>query len=148
MDSALCDCKEAEQTVHHILQDCPVWRKQIHQLWPQDEPTTNKLFGTAEDLLRTTQFLETCGLRVEARLIDRRRRRKIHIYTLACMHAYMPASIHLRRPPRERKVQSSNPASKSNHTSDLKNGTPVATLLDVWHYRVSAGTGRPGVSIL
>ena len=61
MDSALCDCKEAEQTVHHILQDCPVWRKQRHQLWPQDEPTTNKLWGTAEDLRRTTQFLATCG---------------------------------------------------------------------------------------
>ena len=36
MDSALCDCKEAEQTVHHILQDCPVWRKQRHQLWQQN----------------------------------------------------------------------------------------------------------------
>ena len=34
MDSALCDCKEAKQTVHHILQDCPIWRKQRHQLWP------------------------------------------------------------------------------------------------------------------
>ena len=32
--------------------------------------------------------------------------------------------------------------------SDLKNGTPVATLPGAWHYRVSAGTGRPGVSIL
>ena len=64
MDSALCDCKEAEQTVHHILQDCPIWRKQRHQLWPQDESTTNKLWGTAEDLRRTTQFLTTCGLRV------------------------------------------------------------------------------------
>ena len=64
MDSALCDCKEAEQTVHHILQDCPIWRKQRHQLWPQGEPTTNKLWGTAEDLRRTTQFMTTCGLRV------------------------------------------------------------------------------------
>ena len=64
MDSALCDCKEAEQTVHRILQDCPIWRKQRHQLWPQDEPTTNKLWRTAEDLGRTTQFLATCGLRV------------------------------------------------------------------------------------
>ena len=76
MDSALCDCKEAEQTVHRILQDCPIWRKQRHQLWPQDESTTNKLWGTAEDLRRTTQFLATCGLRVSARLIDRRRRRR------------------------------------------------------------------------
>ena len=33
-------------------------------------------------------------------------------------------------------------------TSDLKIGTPVATLPDAWHYRVNAGTRRPGVSIL
>ena len=41
-----------------------IWWKQRHQLWPQDESTTNKLWGTAEDLRRTTQFLATCGLRV------------------------------------------------------------------------------------
>ena len=35
-----------------------------------------------------------------------------------------------------------------HHTSDLKIGTPVATLPDAWRYRVSAGTGWPGVSIL
>ena len=38
--------------------------------------------------------------------------------------------------------------SGSSHTSDLKIGTPVATLPGAWRYRVSAGTGRPGVSIL
>ena len=38
--------------------------------------------------------------------------------------------------------------SVSSHTSDFKIGTPVATLPRAWHYRVSAGTGRPGVSIL
>ena len=36
----------------------------------------------------------------------------------------------------------------SSHTSDLKNGTPVATLPGAWRYRVGVGTGRPGVSIL
>ena len=35
-----------------------------------------------------------------------------------------------------------------SHTSDSKTGTPVATLPGARHYRVSAGTGRPGVSIL
>ena len=30
-------------------------------------------------------------------------------------------------------------------TSDLKIGTPVATLPGAWCYRVSTGTGRPGV---
>ena len=38
--------------------------------------------------------------------------------------------------------------SGSSHTSDLKTGTPVATLPGAWRYRVSAGIGRPGVSIL
>ena len=36
----------------------------------------------------------------------------------------------------------------SSHTSDLKIGTPVATLPGAWRYRVSTGTGRAGVSIL
>ena len=38
--------------------------------------------------------------------------------------------------------------SGSSHTGDLKIGTLVATLSGAWRYRVSAGTGRPGVSIL
>ena len=38
--------------------------------------------------------------------------------------------------------------SGSSHTSDLKLGTPVATLPDAWCYRVSAGTSSPGVSVL
>ena len=59
----------------------------------------------------------------------------------------------VRCPPRERKVPGSNPAcagifSGSSHTNDLKIGTPVATLPGAWRCRVSAGTGRPGVSIL
>ena len=38
--------------------------------------------------------------------------------------------------------------SGSSHTSDLYIGTPVATLPGAWHYRVGAGTGQPGASIL
>ena len=52
----------------------------------------------------------------------------------------------VRRPPRERKIPGLNPAcagifSGSSHTSDLKIGTPVATLPGAWRCRVSAGTG-------
>ena len=36
----------------------------------------------------------------------------------------------------------------SSHTIDLNIGTIVATLPGAWHSRFSAGTGRPGVSIL
>ena len=35
--------------------------------------------------------------------------------------------------------------SRSSHTSDLKIGTPEATWLGTWRYRVSAGTGWPGI---
>ena len=35
-----------------------------------------------------------------------------------------------------------------SHTSDFKTGTPVATLPGIWCYRVSTGTGQPGVSVL
>ena len=63
------------------------------------------------------------------------------------------AGLVVRRPPRERKIPGSNPAcagifSGSSHTSDSNIGTPVATLPGAWCYRVSAGNGRPGVSIL
>ena len=64
-----------------------------------------------------------------------------------------PYSLVVRRPPWERKIPGSNPAcagifSGWSHTSDLKIGTPVATLPGAWCDRVSTGTGRPGVSIL
>ena len=38
--------------------------------------------------------------------------------------------------------------SELSHTSDLKIATPVATLPGAWRYKVSAGTGCTGVSIL
>ena len=66
---------------------------------------------------------------------------------------YRLVGLVVRRPPRERKIPGSNPAcdgifSGLSHTSDSKIGTPVATLPGAWRYRVSAGTGWPGVSIL
>ena len=63
------------------------------------------------------------------------------------------AGLVVRRPPRKRKTAGSHPTgtgifSGLSHTSDLEIGTPVATLPGAWRYRVSTGTGRPGVSIL
>ena len=70
----------------------------------------------------------------------------------ALPRGYCLFGLVVRRPPRERKIPGSNPAcarilSGSSHTSDSKIGTPVATLPGAWRYRVSAGTGRPSVSI-
>ena len=73
-----------------------------------------------------------------------------HTHTHTHTHRFVGLVV---RRPRERKVPSSNPAcagifSGSSHTSVLNIGTPVATLPGAWRYRVSTGTGRPGVSIL
>ena len=38
--------------------------------------------------------------------------------------------------------------SGSSHTSDFKTGAPIAALPGTWRYRVSAGTGLPGVNII
>ena len=67
--------------------------------------------------------------------------------------AYRLLGLVVRRLPWERMVLGSNPTCAgifpgSSHTSDLNIGTPVATLPGAWRYRVSAGTGRPNVSIL
>ena len=69
-----------------------------------------------------------------------------------CSENFRGRLVASRRPPRERKIPGSNPVCDgifpgSSHTSDLKIGTPVATLPGVWCYRVSAGTGWPGFSI-
>ena len=78
--------------------------------------------------------------------------------TLACERGRLRNKLNKQKsalpvPPRERKIPGSNPAcagifSGSSHTSDFKIGTQVATLPGAWRYRVSTGTGRPGVSIL
>ena len=78
---------------------------------------------------------------------------KIRLRYTVCMLLTASLAECLKRPPRERKVPGSNPAcagifSGSSHTSDLNIGNPVAALPGAWRYRVSTGTGRPGVSIL
>ena len=47
--SALCDCG-SEQTVQHILQDCPLLDTQRKQCWAQGVHTSTKLWGTMGDL--------------------------------------------------------------------------------------------------
>ena len=78
-----------------------------------------------------------------------------NVYYHTCFYCRFDRLVGLvvRRPPRERKTPGSNPTCAGNfsglsHTIDLKIGTPVSTLPGAWRYKVSTGTGRPGVSIL
>ena len=68
---------------------------------------------------------------------------------------FLVLALYVSRPPRwpsgkASALRAEDPGifSGSSHTSDLNIGTPVATLPSAWRYRVSAGTGQPGVSIL
>ena len=99
-----------------------------------------------------------CGFCVSC-IFSSKEDKQCHVRVLHSSSAPYPIPLHrlvglvVRRPPREGKVTGSNPAcagifSGSSHTSDLNIGTPVATLPGPWHYRVSDGTGRLGVSIL
>ena len=72
---------------------------------------------------------------------------------LQMLVCFLSSSSCLPVAPTQRKIPGSNPAgggifSGPSHTSDSKIGIPVATLPGAWCYRVSAGTGQPGVSIL
>ena len=65
---------------------------------------------------------------------------------------YIAEIHHSGRNPRINFVRISRPPrddfSVLSDASDLQIGTPVATLPGAWRYRVSAGSGRPGASIL
>ena len=72
---------------------------------------------------------------------------------MCCFMLTTSLPLWLRCPPRERMIPDSNLTCAgifpgSSHTSDLKIGNPGATPPVAWRYRVSAGTGWPGVSIL
>ena len=106
-------------------------------------------WGTTVDF--TTSFLHSSRFSAFRSMIFHSR--PVHSLMLSSHRFHRLVGLVVRRPPRERKVPGSNPAcggicSGSSHTSDFKIGTPVATLPGAWRYRVSTGTGRPGVSIL
>ena len=61
-ESAGCECGEGDQTPEHILQDCPRLSKQRLQTWPLPTDLSTKLWGSKQDLERTTSFLDLSGL--------------------------------------------------------------------------------------
>ena len=59
------------------------------------------------------------------------------------------STLWIRRPPREQKIQGSNPALDRIFPGwAIPVTSKVATLSGTWWYRVRAGTGQPRVSIL
>lgn len=60
--TSLCDCGQADQTPSHVLQDCPLYEETRQQSWPGGADLNTKLWGTAADLRRTSEFMAALGL--------------------------------------------------------------------------------------
>ena len=63
-DTAHCDCGSEEQTPEHILQTCPHWETARLEFWPNDTEFVTKLWGPADELQRTADFLAATELRI------------------------------------------------------------------------------------
>ena len=63
-DTSLCECGQADQTPDHVLQYCPRYAKRRQLTCPQGADLATKLWGSAEDLYRTTGFVASTVLKI------------------------------------------------------------------------------------
>ena len=162
----LSTAKKSQQQTSPNYKQVPTTNKSQQQTSPnyKQVPTTKPLSSPSLFLLRRFQHF-TRSTRPQFRKTLSMNSAEVRLPIVFVFLAFAGCTIRaawkitaslakwLRRPPRERKVPGSNPAcagifSGSSHTCDLNIGTPVATLPGAWRYRVSTGTGRPGVNIL
>jgi len=64
VDTATCQCGSEEQTPQHILQTCAHLEDLRQEAWSTNIPFHTKLWGNANDLHRTAQFITSSGLRI------------------------------------------------------------------------------------
>ena len=62
--SALCPCGLEAQTTAHVLQSCPLHKRDRESTWPTESSPGNKLHGTATDLRLTVRFIALTGLQI------------------------------------------------------------------------------------
>ena len=57
-----CPCQTGPQGPEHVLQFCPLFEEARAQQWPQTAMLQGHLWGSMEDLLKTTVFVQAAGL--------------------------------------------------------------------------------------
>ncbi|KAK7093828.1 hypothetical protein V1264_007517 [Littorina saxatilis] len=60
--SPTCACGQEDQTAEHILQRCPLLDKERKEVWPSPTPLQTKLYGSRQELEKTTTFITSAGL--------------------------------------------------------------------------------------
>ena len=61
-ESVQCQSAATEQTPVHILQTCPHFEEARLQVWPTEAPVSQKLWGSGNNLLKTTHFVNLTRL--------------------------------------------------------------------------------------
>ncbi|KAK7110267.1 hypothetical protein V1264_014169 [Littorina saxatilis] len=56
------DCGQEDQTAEHILQRCPLLDEERKEVWPSPTPLQTKLYGSRQELEKTTTFITSAGL--------------------------------------------------------------------------------------
>ena len=56
--------RQTYKTPQHVQQSCPLYKEARTQHWPQGATLAEKLWGSTEDLLLTTSFINTIKLDV------------------------------------------------------------------------------------
>ena len=62
--SDICPCGLEAQTTAHVLQSCPLHKKERESTWSTETSLGNKLHGTAIDLRLTVRFIALTGLQI------------------------------------------------------------------------------------
>ena len=62
--SALCPCGLEAHPTAHVLQSCPLHKRERERTWPTESSLGKKLHGTATDLLLTVRFIALTGLQI------------------------------------------------------------------------------------
>ena len=58
-ESALCPCGLEAKITSHVLQSCPLHKRERESTWPTDGSLGNKLHGTATNLRLTVRFIDS-----------------------------------------------------------------------------------------
>ena len=59
-----CPCDTGPHTPEHILQSCPQYQDLRTQQWPHGATIAEKLWGTKQDLTKTTDFISSTSLEI------------------------------------------------------------------------------------
>ena len=60
-ESDQCLCRTGSQTAVHFLQSCPITEALRREIWPENTPISQKLYGTLADLRNTVSFTKRTG---------------------------------------------------------------------------------------